>query len=311
MKRFIAMMLLLFTLATVSCNGNGDDTSAQVTESGTSADTTSADTTSADTTEATPTDTLYYVRTPEQPPHEELQREVYTFESYEDACAKAQDHFLAATGYAVYSADGEFLYGVHDELVTTIMYNGKLVCDYIDMNEYTYGNAGINPAITYLKRTYPSEYGRPSREKLVSCDRLVDWILYLSGFTDQPETNGPHINGLDDPTYGSVGWCKAQGFERIDNQDDLQAGDIVFVFPKPNNPDFPQHVFLFAGDTERSKRGIFYRYDGGSDDRLRLEGSFASYSEVGQPTKDTVTGFMYAYRPVASALTNADTTAAE
>ncbi len=296
MKKAIAFMLLLCTLAFTACTAAPEDTTAANTDPAAEADTTSAE------TEA-PAQKIYYVRTPEQPIEEELQTEVYEYDNYEEAYAHATQLEMAATGYAVYDAEGNFLGGKHNELVTNLMYNGKHVTDYIKMNKYTYANASVNPAITYRRRTNPREYGRDNGEKIVSCDRLVDWILYDTGFTDQPTQSGMHINGYMDPVYGSIGWCINQGFEKITSQRELQAGDIVFVNrTRPEDPNFAAHVYMFAGDSPQYQRGFYYRYDGGSVDRLQCIGSYAKYSESGQPFAEPVGSFVVAYRPVESAL---------
>ncbi len=292
MKKILAILLLLSCAVFPACTGDSETTTATDT------------TTVADTITEEPKKTVYYVRTPEQPLEEELQTEVYTYDNYDKALAHATKLEVAVLGYAVYDEEGKFLGGKYNELVTNLMYNGKHVADYVRINQYKYGNASVNPAITYRRRTNPGEYGRDNGEKLVSCDRLVDWILYDTGFTDQPTATGMHINGYMDPTYGSIGWCIAQGFEKITDQRSLQAGDIVFVNrTKPEDPNFAAHVYMFAGDSPQYKRGFYYRYDGGSDDRLLCNGRFQAYNESGQPFVDPVGSFVVAYRPVESALT--------
>ncbi len=292
-KKIFATLLLLSCAVLPACTGDTADTTVP---------TPTEEITDAPVTEE-PKKTLYYVRTPEQPPEEELQTEVYTYESLDEAMAHAKEPYMAATGYAVYSEDGEFLGGEFDELVTTLMYNGKHVCDYVKMEKYTYGNASMNPAVNYHKRLESSRPFAAKKERLVSCDRLVDWILYDSGFKDQPTDTGMHINAYMDPIYGSMGWCERMGFEKITSKRDLRAGDIVFVKPtKPDDPNFAAHVFMLSAKAEGS-RDQYYRYDGGSVDRIQCIGSFASYSRTGQPTKEGISSFVVAYRPVASALT--------
>ncbi len=302
MKRLIAFILLLATLTLASCQESDAETTVDST----------AGTTEAPVTEE-PKSTMYYVRTPKQPLEPELQYDVYEFESYEEACKKASDDYLAATGYAVYSEDGKFMYGVYSEMVTNLMYNGKHVTDYIKLEKYTYGNAATNPAITYQRRNDASSRPHQASERIVSCDRLVDWILYDSGFTDQPTAMGMHINAYMDPKHGMMGWCIDQGFEKITSVRDLQAGDIVFVIPtKPNDPNFAAHVFMCAGKVGSGARNMYYRYDGGSDERIMCSGQFSAYSEKGQPFAEGISSFVVAYRPVESALANnAETTKAD
>ena len=64
------------------------------------------------------------------------------------------------------------------------------------------------------------------------------------------------------------------GFTRIDDAADLRPGDVVFEGDSrhfgPGFPDqfrdYPRHVFIHAGPAEN---GLFYRYDSGSDQRIR------------------------------------------
>ncbi len=296
MKKILAILLLLSCAVFPACTGDSETTTA----ADTTAPVTEADTTVAET--EAPVKKTYYVRTPEQPPEEELQTKVYTYDNYDEAYAYATKLNVAVLGYAVYDEDGNFLGGKYSELVTNLMYNGKHVADYVRMNNYKYGNASINPVITYWRRTDPRKYGRENGEKLVSCDRLVDWILYDTGFTDQPTTMGMHINAYMDPTHGMMGWCIAQGFEKITDPDDLQAGDLVFTNPKDGDPNFGKHVYMFAGDSPQHERGLYYRYDGGADDRLMCNGRFQAYSRSGQPFVEPVGSFVVGYRPVESAL---------
>lgn len=60
--------------------------------------------------------------------------------------------------------------------------------------------------------------------KRISCDRLVAWALYKCGYTDQPEC------GLTTSAGGSplMDYCKEKGWERIEDVNQVQAGDIVF-----------------------------------------------------------------------------------
>ena len=145
-----------------------------------------------------------------------------------------------------------------------ILANAKWVCDYVRDNDFTYGDAPINPAINHDARK-------------VSCDRLVDWVLYRIGYTDQPEKQGMCVDGP-----GLTDWCIAHGFTRIDSTADLKPGDIVFVHPTAQG--FPGHVFIHAGASDRD--GDYYRYDCGKIERIRST----------QPSCEPILNFMYAYR---------------
>ena len=62
-------------------------------------------------------------------------------------------------------------------LQAEILKEAKWVTDYVRENGFRYGDAPMNPAIDH-------------EAKLVSCDRLVDWVMYRVGFTDQVERQG-------------------------------------------------------------------------------------------------------------------------
>lgn len=297
-KRFFAALLLGVTCLT-SCLSRTPQT--EQTEPTTEPEVSQTE----DVTTDAPEPQVYYLRTPKQPIEEELKTKVYTYTDYAEACKKALEDKYASVGYAVYDAEegGNFLYGKYSEFVTLVLYNAKHVADYIDMNDYEYGNASIHPAVTYTRRNDSSYRGNTS-EKLVSCDRLVCWILYDSGLINQPIQHGLCVNTNDNPDSNLTAWCEKMGFEKIENIEDLQAGDIIFVRSYPNAPQYPAHTFLHAGEVTGSssaRGGTYYRYDAGSVDRIRCQGSFATYSRTGQPFKESLksTGeFRYAYRPV-------------
>ncbi len=249
---------------------------------------------------------IYYVRTPKQPIEPELQTQVFEFEDYEQACAFASSDKMAVTGNAVYDADGKFLFGKYSELVTLILYNAKHMADYIKMHEYTYSDAHVNPALTYWRRNDP-DYTGDTSEKKVSCDRLVTWIMYDTGFTDQPEVQGLVVYPPAPLTPRNLmEWCERMGFEKIENAEDLQAGDISFSIPNHRYPEAldpcPSHTYLHAGDVT-GQPGLYYRYDGGCRNRVRCEnvegfgGNHCAYAAHGQPFVEPIPEFMYAYRP--------------
>ena len=148
-----------------------------------------------------------------------------------------------------------------------------MVTDYAREQRFQYGDSCTNPAINH----------RPNRS---SCDRLVDWILYRAGFTDQPLVQGFVVSNLHE-------WCRKIGFKRITRIEDLQAGDIVFVNPASDGG--PMHVYILAGDEEG---GRALRYDHGSNSRIMSN----------QPTDEPISygdaPFLFAYRPVATEKNN-------
>jgi hypothetical protein len=150
-----------------------------------------------------------------------------------------------------------------------LLNEAKSVTDYARNNNFSYGDAPINPAINH-------------DAKLVSCDRCVAWFLYNMGYTNQPESHGVVVS-----TFPS--WCEQNGFKKITNVNELQAGDVVFVNPDSNGS--PGHVYLLGN---KIGDGLWERYDCGSVNRIRLTGQYSSYSS--QPFHEGIGNFMYAYR---------------
>lgn len=167
------------------------------------------------------------------------------FPSFEEARAFADENALY--GGAVYDTAGRMLYAAGGEISSAILYHAKCICDTIRDEEFVYGHAPINPAFNHDAR-------------IISCDRLVDWILYRAGFTDQPYIHGKCVSGpwLTD-------WCLEHGFTRIDTVEELLPGDVVFVRPNQNGD--PLHTFIYAGKGE--EEGMHYRYDAGKNERIR------------------------------------------
>ena len=164
-----------------------------------------------------------------------------------------------------------------------LMAEGKVVANFIRDMKFKYGDARINPAINW-EFLDESKAINPD-EKIVSCDRLVGWILYRVGFTSQPYDQGITVWPMPD-------WCEDMGFDLITDKNDLREGDIVFV--NPDSQYRPAHVFMCAS-TMRDD-GKFLRYDGGSNERLQcVKGTELVAGE--QPFLEPIHNFMYAYRP--------------
>jgi len=207
---------------------------------------------------------VYYVRTEFK--NESTQKGKFRKLDEAKSCAD----FNAIYGYKVYSTSGEVVYATYGELAADILREAKYVTDYIRENQFKYGNAPINPAIDHTA-------------KLVSCDRLVGWVMYRVGFTDQPRTNGLFVWSKTLDEHDLQTWCKLNGFEKVENMDELLPGDIVFVNLKSEG--WPDHTFICAGVSSDS---TYYRYDGGSDKRIQSV----------QPSSEPIIKFFSAYRPV-------------
>ena len=177
-------------------------------------------------------------------------------------------------GYRVANEKGEIVYTPYSLLQTNLLREGYYIVTYAREQKFKYGDSCTNPGINHA----------PHRS---SCDRLVDWILYRAGFTDQPLIQGKVVSNLHL-------WCEEMGFEKITRIEDLRAGDIVFVRPAADGG--PQHVFMLASDVND---GSALRYDHGSDTRIMNKK---------QPTKEPISygdaPFIFAYRPVATEQNN-------
>ena len=197
-------------------------------------------------------------------PKDNVKGEVYaTLEEAKEACDKYMKY-----GYRVANEKGEIVYTPYSLLQTNLLREGYYIVNYARVEKFKYGDSCTNPGINH-------------RPHYTSCDRLVDWILYRAGFTDQPLVQGKVVTNLPE-------WCEAMGFEKITREQDLQAGDIIFV--RPSSKGLPLHTFMLASDY---KDGSALRYDHGSDTRIMNKK---------QPTKEPISygdaPFMYAYRPV-------------
>ncbi len=270
MKKKILIMLIAASLLMTACGGASSDTdTADI-----SATETSAPSTDAETEEQM--SLIYYVRSPYNTEETQLGGE-YT--SLDDAKKAADDN--QRYGYVVFDSEGNLVHNSCPTLAAAkILHHAKQVADYVRDNKYKYGDASVNPA---LDKT----------EKIVSCDRFVGWALYDAGFYTkrQPSTKGFTLyttNPIEEV-------LKNLKFEKITDESEVQAGDIIFVGNSQNIPvpeylkDYPKHVFICAGE---SGRRTYYRYDAGSDARLQ------STQPSSEPLSSTNAEFRFAYRPI-------------
>jgi len=153
----------------------------------------------------------------------------------------------------------------------------------IDEENYEYGSAEFMPP-------KPDGTTNSDGSKKISCDRMVSWALNKCGYTDTPEC------GLCVSAGGTfIEYCEDKEWKRIDNIDEVQAGDIVFTGQLDDEGMKARHVFICAGENQR--------YDCGSQDRIRLEGSYSGYAS--QPFNEPISSdFMCAYRVTGNGLIN-------
>ena len=183
-------------------------------------------------------------------------------DDYVAACTLAKQN--AVYGGLVTDDHGHLLYAPYGEVAAAVLHHAKWVCDYIRDHEFVYGDAPINPAFNHDAR-------------IISCDRLVDWVMFRCGYEDQPVAHGECVCGP-----GLVDWCDRNGFIKITSGADLLPGDVVFT--KPNAEGYPQHTFIYAGKADEA--GLSYRYDAGSVARIRST----------QPSCEPLNDFLVGYR---------------
>lgn len=185
------------------------------------------------------------------------------YEDYDKAVKDAEDN--AQYGYYVADENGEFVYGKYNMTVLNILAFAKRNADYMRENNWKYGDASKNPYLT-------------KEEKIVSCDRFVGWVLGDAGYTaGQPEIKGLPLFGHKlDGIEGSIEtFLKLHEFTKIENIEELKAGDVVFVgyarkevLLSEEMREYPSHVYILAGDYTAIEDNV-YRYDSGSDQRIQ------------------------------------------
>lgn len=282
MKKLLSVILLAATVFSCSCGA----ASSEQTNSDTSAADEQTDAAAQTEAETEPEKVITYSLLspygkepyidPENADDRDYSPLKKTFKDLESAKAAADK--LAQYGYVVYDSEGKSVYNPNTSLMAAkILYQAKINADYMRDNGYTYGDAAVNPA---LDKT----------ERVVSCDRFVGWVLYDIGVNKkrQPETKGYTLyttNNLED-------MLQAYGFEKITDEKDVRAGDIIFVGNSQNIPvpadwkDYPKHVFICASEGARA-----YRYDAGSNTRIQsTQPSFEALSSTGE--------FRFAYRAI-------------
>lgn len=137
--------------------------------------------------------------------------------------------------------------------------NAKKIAQQNKNNNFSYGNA----------KCLPSVY---SKDKITSCDRYVDQVLFASGLKD---VGNRRVEGLKK-------YLSDKKATKVTNKANLKAGDIVFL---------SNHIFIVGN---KKSDTTYERYDSGSTDRIRLTGAYANYKT--QPFVEGIDDFAFAYR---------------
>ncbi len=177
-----------------------------------------------------------------------------------------------------------------EQFVVDFLKAAKDVTKFVDENEFEYGNAEympprLNNVVDEKNGTTDSNGG-----KKITSDRMVSWALYKCGYKDQPDC------GLCVGEDGDfISYCESKEWKRITSPNEVEVGDIVFTGKIDDEGKKANHVFICAGEGKR--------YDCGSQDRIRLEGSYSSYEA--QPfNEDIGSDFVCAYRVTGDGVIN-------
>lgn len=158
----------------------------------------------------------------------------------------------------------------YEELVERIIQETRNVTDFCNYNNFSYGDAVVNPAINYPDLNINNYHYKD--ERLTACNRLVCWVLYRVGYVNQRYYHGQ----IEEYMYTNY-W----NFTKITDVNQVRRGDIVFI---------PGHEFICAGTN--------LRYDHGSVERIRRIGAFSYVDNSSEPFVEPInSSFMYAMRP--------------
>ncbi len=177
-----------------------------------------------------------------------------------------------------------------EQFVVDFLKAAKEVTKFVDENNFEYGSADFMPPRTNGSINEKTGTTDENGGKKISSDRMVSWALYKCGYKDQPDC------GLCVGEDGDfISYCESKEWKRITSADEVQVGDIVFTGKLDNEGKKASHVFICAGEGKR--------YDCGSQERIRLEGSYSSY-ECQPFNEDIGSDFVCAYRVTGDGVIN-------
>lgn len=220
------------------------------------------------------------------------------YHSLEEAKKNTKDYL----GQVVYDLGGNLVYNpCPSYMAAKILYNAKRASDFAAAHGFVYGHADINPGYNWQNLDINNPTVRD--ERCSSCDRLVDWALWLSGVRadrGNVTTHGPVV-------YEQVKWVPTLGYIKITDPAQLKPGDLVFTTYDYTKPGTPGHAFICASNNMGGN--LYLRYDHGAVERIRylpanrngvpynyfLDGKAPFVERIGTADQPT---FYYAYRPI-------------
>lgn len=161
--------------------------------------------------------------------------------------------------------------------VSDMLAKAKTIAAQNKKNGFTYGDALCLPSVW-------------SGDKVTSCDRYVDQVLYACGMRDIGNRSVTDV----------AKYLASKGAKKITDVNAVQAGDVVFT--KASDV----HTFILGN---KVSNGVWERYDSGSKYRIKLTGEYAGYTS--QPFKEGLDGFQYAYRLPFKAENKTDSSASD
>lgn len=138
--------------------------------------------------------------------------------------------------------------------------NAKLIAQENKKNDFSYGSSACLPSVY-------------SKDKVTSCDRYVNQVLYKSGLKNVGNRAVESLSSYLETTVKAV---------RINDINQIAAGDIVFL---------SGHVFIVGNKKDNNN---YERYDAGSADRIKLQNQYSKYDS--QPFIEPINGFKHALR---------------
>ena len=201
---------------------------------------------------------------------------------------------VSSTGEVVWADLNGNDYSMYGVTASAIISKAEEIANYVYENGWHY---------TKEKCPHPENtttiHGNPAlpeyqAEKVIVCDRFVDWVLYDLGMTDMPSEGACVGLGANTPLWT---YLEEHGFEKITSVQDLQPGDIVIS-------NSYQHTFIVGECVDRAN-AIWVRYDCGSCERIRREGGSSNIST------EAITNFSVAYRAPSGAFSSAGTDSTE
>ena len=172
------------------------------------------------------------------------------------------------------------------EMATKIVDAAAKIIKVSSSNKWSYDCVGMN---TVISNTDNNKSGT-----MCCADFVSAALYYAEAFTKEELNNMQEFNRLNCNDHrgnaaatGVQSFLNKKGWIRIDSIDELQAGDIVFISPQPDNgtcnPTRAGHVEIYIGDN--------LKYNAGNTDDMRSKNPVsASYKTTGESR------FICAYR---------------